>query len=300
MNRRQYLQVSSAAVASAFIARGESLAVKTAQGRVVGVSGNAESVELTRKWSGDVCRSSISNRAKQPIAVKEVVLFAIPHSLPGETKLYGESFQMLSQTAGTLASPVDLGYVERKHYKLPQPEGVTALSGLVTLTPPSGDTVLLGYTSCKRFNGRFYLRPESIEVVIDTEGLQLAPGQTWELEEFTFLTGPNRAALLAKFADQIARNHPPLRATTPPTGWCSWYCFGPRVTAKNVIDNLDVIAKDIPSLRYIQIDDGYQPAMGDWLETGQAFGGDIKGVLQEIRKRKFEPAIWVAPFIAEE
>jgi alpha-galactosidase len=40
--------------------------------------------------------------------------------------------------------------------------------------------------------------------------------------------------------------------------------------------------------------------MGDWLETGAAFGGDVRRVLDEIRKRGFQPAIWVAPFVAEE
>ena len=67
-----------------------------------------------------------------------------------------------------------------------------------------------------------------------------------------------------------------------------------------MLDNLEVIARDIPGLRYIQIDDGYQPAMGDWLETGNAFGGEVQAVLRQIRERGFEPAIWVAPFIAEE
>ena len=41
------------------------------------------------------------------------------------------------------------------------------------------------------------------------------------------------------------------------------------------MDNLAAIAKDAPQLKYVQLDDGYQPAMGDWLETGRAFGGDI-------------------------
>jgi alpha-galactosidase len=67
-----------------------------------------------------------------------------------------------------------------------------------------------------------------------------------------------------------------------------------------VLDNLDFIARNAPGLKYIQIDDGYQPAMGDWLETGAAFGGNVQGVLKQIRERGFEPAIWVAPFIAEE
>ena len=107
---------------------------------------------------------------------------------------------------------------------------------------------------------------------------------------------------------RLTTNHPSLirqsqignrRSAKPPAGWCSWYCFGPRVTAQQVLDNLDVIAKRIPGLKYIQIDDGYQPAMGDWLETGAAFGGAVQTVLQQIRQRGFEPAIWVAPFIAE-
>ena len=108
-----------------------------------------------------------------------------------------------------------------------------------------------------------------------------------------------RPALLSKLAGRIARNHPPLRFPNPPAGWCSWYCFGARVTARNVTDNLSAIARDVPQLKYVQLDDGYQPAMGDWLETGTAFGGDVRGVLEAIRKQGFEPAIWVAPFIAE-
>jgi alpha-galactosidase len=137
-------------------------------------------------------------------------------------------------------------------------------------------------------------------VVVDGEGLTLAPGQSWTLEEFTYRQGADRAALLDGLSARLVANHPPLKFKTPPAGWCSWYCFGPRVTARQVPDNLDVIAKHIPGLRYIQIDDGYQPAMGDWLETGAAFGGAVQTVLEQIRARGFEPAIWVAPFIAEE
>jgi len=67
-----------------------------------------------------------------------------------------------------------------------------------------------------------------------------------------------------------------------------------------VLDNLEVIARSYPGLKYVQIDDGYQSAMGDWLVTGAAFGGNVRTVLDQIRRRGFEPAIWVAPFVAEE
>lgn len=256
-------------------------------------------VKLTGERKGDVYAARLSNTGTTPVHVKEVVLFRIGHELPDSTALYGESFQMLSQTAGTLGKPVDLAYDELKHYKIPQPADARVVTGMITLTPPGGDTMLLAFTSCRRFNGRFYLRPKSIEVVLDTEGLALAPGEAWELEEFLYTSGSNRAGLLTKLADRIDVNHPPLRFPSPPAGWCSWYCFGPRVTAKNVMDNLGAIVKDAPQLKYVQLDDGYQPAMGDWLETGAAFGGDVQGVLQAIRKQGFQPAIWVAPFIAE-
>src|SRR6266480_1688390 len=59
-------------------------------------------------------------------------------------------------------------------------------------------------------------------------------------------------------------------------------------------------SSDVCSSDLVQIDDGYQSAIGDWLDTGAAFGGNIRTVLAEIRRRGFEPAIWVAPFIAEE
>src|SRR5258708_6436634 len=143
-------------------------------------------------------------------------------------------------------------------------------------------------------------RFDSIKAVVDTEGLELAPGETWELEELMVAEDSHRSKLLKDLATRIQKNHPKQLFQPVPTGWCSWYCFGPRVTAEQVLQNLDVISQKVPKLKYVQIDDGYQTAMGDWLETGKAFGGDVVAVLKEIRKRGFEPAIWVAPFVAEQ
>jgi alpha-galactosidase len=302
MNRREYIQISAAALIGAKDSNAAETPmlhrIRTSVARAATVEG-AGDFAIDRKWSGDICRSRVLNCGKASVRVKEVVLFSINHDLPAETHLYGESFQMLSQTGGTLGAPVDLGYSEQKHYKIPQPDGVTALSSMMTLTPANGPSYLLAYTSCRRFNGRFFVKDKSIEVVIDTEGLELGPGESWDLEDFHFASGNDREALLATLAGYLNRNHSPLKFPAPPTGWCSWYYFGPRVTAKDVLANLDVIGKEVPGLKYVQIDDGYQAAMGDWLDTGTAFGGDVQGVLKEIRKRGYQPAIWVAPFIAE-
>ena len=253
-------------------------------------------VKVVRRWYGSVCHSQIVNHGTQPVRIKEIVLFDLSLSMPATTRLYGEGFQMLSQTGGTLGQPTDLGnYSDAKHYKLP-----AAFYGMMTLSPSAHDHHLFAFTSCRRFIGQFYLKHPSLKIVVDTEDRELRPGEAWQLEPFIYLTGNDRERLLDELASQLAANHPPLRFPSPPAGWCSWYCFGPRVTAQQVLDNLDVIAKHAPGLRYIQIDDGYQPAMGDWLETGAAFGGNVQGVLKQIRERGFQPAIWVAPFVAEE
>jgi alpha-galactosidase len=273
-----------------------------APGKIIPVDNAADisKLKLNRGWQGAICRSSLVNNGQNPVRVKEIVLFDILHDLPPETRFYGEGFQMLSQTGGTLGTPEDLsGLTDAKHYKMPIPPDARACYGMMTLAYQDVHS-LLAFTSCRRFNGQFFLRNSSLQIVLDLEGLEIKPGETWKLEEFTFQTGKTSAVLLDGLAKRLNENHPPLEFAAPPTGWCSWYCFGPRVTAQQVLDNLDFIAKNAPDLKYVQIDDGYQPAMGDWLETGTAFGGDVRGVLKQIRVRGFEPAIWVAPFIAEE
>jgi len=257
-------------------------------------------VQVKRSWKGTVCTATVANHGSSPVRVARVDLFDFSHGLAGSTPLYAECFQMLGQIGGTLARPEDWGsYADRAHYKLEEPEGLRTAHGMLLLRPEGADQVLLGFGSCRRFDGRISFDAGRLLVSFDCEGLELAPGASWQLEEFVAQAGPVREALLDTLCGRIEKNHPHRTGfKAPPMGWCSWYCFGPKVTVPNIQRNLDWIATNAPQLRYIQIDDGYQPWMGDWLETGKSFGGDIKAVLREIRRRGFEPAIWVAPFVA--
>ncbi|HEX4565190.1 MAG TPA: hypothetical protein VH138_01115 [Vicinamibacterales bacterium] len=305
LSRRELLKTALAIpMLRAFDRQGPPRAALTdiAKARAYAVAeGSTAGLTIARDWQGNRCRSRLINQGSQTIRVREVVLFDLNLDFPASTPIYGESFQMLSQSGGTLGAPKDLGsYTDAKHYRIPMAEGAQTYFGAMTLSPPGAPARGLAFTSIRRFAGSFRLRAsESLQVVVDTEGLTLAPGERWELEEFVVAAGSTRDAVLAEIAARIVANHPRLRWPAPPTGWCSWYCFGARVTAQNILDNLDAIEKKLPGLTYIQIDDGYQPAMGDWLETGAAFGGDVRKVLDEIRRRGFRPAIWVAPFIAE-
>src|SRR5262249_21703440 len=212
---------------------------------------------------------------------------------------------MLSQTGGTLGQPADLGdYTDARHYRLPQPEGAHTVRGVLTLSPPGGGHHLLAFTSCRRLRRRFDPPGGAVQGWIAAAGLSPAPWGAreregaWEVEGLVVWAGRDGDERLPALARRLEENPPRLGAPAPPSGWCSWYCFGPRVTAAQVLANLDVIARTIPGLKYIQIDDGYQAAMGDWLETGEAFGGGVGAVLRQIRERGFAPALWVAPFLA--
>ena len=267
---------------------------------VGGNKADSNTVAVTRVWNGTVCTVSVVNRSPSPVRLARVDLFDFQHGLPGTTPFYGEAFQMLAQNGGTLAAPEDWGsYPDRKHYRLDEPEGLRTVHGMMLLRPAAADQILLGFGSCRRFDGRISFDAKRLLVSLDCEGLELGSGEIWQLEEFFCEAGPEREVLLNHFSAGIEKNHPRrTRFKAPPMGWCSWYGFGPKVTVPDILRNMDWISTNAPQLRYIQIDDGYQPWMGDWLATGQSFGGDIKSVLREIRERGFEPAIWVAPFIA--
>ncbi len=259
----------------------------------------AASVAVSRTWHKNLCALSIKNISSSPLAISEVVVFDMLHGLPGTTPVYGEGFQMLSQTGGTLSQPEDWGdYTDRNHYKLPEPDSLRTVYGMLTLQLTPNDRVLLATTSCNKFISRFSFNGSRLRISMDCENLVLPPGASWNLEDFIATAAPGRELLYDQLTAAIAVHHPRLPHSPVPAGWCSWYCFGPEVTAKNIEDNTAWINTHLPALKYIQVDDGYQPWMGDWLQTGKAFNGGTENVLKQITKQGLQPAIWVAPFIA--
>jgi alpha-galactosidase len=236
---------------------------------------------------------------RHAIAIKNVILCELQHELPGNTAFYGEGFQMLTQTAGTLSHPIDLGFNEVEHYRIPGPSDTAVVTGLLTLRPPDAENIVMAFTSCFKFIGRFYLENGKIQVVVETEGRELQPNETWNLEEFLYIRGEHRNALLKRVADEINHHHPSLCQQPVPTGWCSTYCFGDGVlTGQQIIDNLHVVASQVPQLKYVQVDGGYQQWPGDWLCTVPSFGEDIGTVMKQIRERGHEPGQWLTPFVA--
>lgn len=267
--------------------------------RISESSGPDTFVEIIRVWEGAACSAQLVNHTSHPVGVKEIVLFKGEWKFTGNTKFYGEGYNMLSQYGGTIENPILLGgYDDRLHYKLPSTEGFYSVYNFAILSPESSEHYLFGFSSCHRFSGELRLGDGYFEIVLDGENRVIHPGETWELEEFVAITGNSREDLLDCFSKIIQINHPRLPVKEIPTGWCSWYCFGPDVNEQNIFDNLSVISASMPGLKYVQIDDGYQSCMGDWLIAGKSFS-DMGRLCREIKEQGFEPAIWVAPFIVE-
>ncbi len=256
----------------------------------------------TRQWEGPLCRVRLDNTGKQSEAVHHWRLFEGDLGLAPDTAIYGEGFQMLAQTGGRWNAPEHLGRCpDASVYRITADHGYHTVHNLL-LVAQEGGWLLLAFASCQRFGGEFRLHPDGrLEIVMNTEGRTLAPGAHWQSEALICLEGPDREALLATLAQHIAAEHGSLVGEVPmrPSGWCSWYHYYANVSAADIRENLAVRAERFPALRYVQIDDGYQARMGDWLTPSAKFEEGVAALAGEIRAAGCEPALWVAPFIAE-
>jgi len=85
----------------------------------------------------------------------------------------------------------------------------------------------------------------------------------------------------------------------PPTVWCSWYHYFLDVTEPDIVENLDAFARHDLSVDVVQVDDGWQACVGDWLDLSSRFSS-IGALADRIRDSGRRAGIWLAPFIVSE
>jgi len=256
----------------------------------------------TRQWDGSLCRVRLDNTGSDDTRVARWVLFDGKLGLPLDTPLYGEGFQMLAQTMGSWQSPQPVGRCpDSSVYRITDDDGYHTVHNLLLVEHDKG-WLLLAFASCHRFGGEFRLYPDGrLQILMNSEERVLSAGQHWQSEALICLEGADREALLAELAERIAAEHGSLigQVGERPNGWCSWYHYYADVSADDIRENLAVRAERFPALRYVQIDDGYQAKMGDWLTPSPKFEQGVAALAAEIHAAGCEPALWVAPFIAE-
>ncbi len=257
------------------------------------------SLVLNAKWDGCVCDITLTNNSDKEQKIGDITIFEADMPFAPDTEFYGEGYNMLSQYGGAINDFKLLGsFSDYNHYKFKKPDGINQVYNMIIFYPKGQLPLLIGFCSCFRFNGWIRFNEQSLQIALNGENITIEPGKTISLEEIYIKQG-ERNDILNSFAKAIEKNHPRREFKEIPTGWCSWLVYGPNITAQNIYDNLDAIKNHNLDLKYIQIDDGYQKYWGDWLDFTDKFKGGVKNVCLDIKKKGFEPAIWVAPFVAE-
>lgn len=109
------------------------------------------------------------------------------------------------------------------------------------------------------------------------------------------LTGPSLSTVLGQFADEYAGQTAPPRVA--PTVWCSWYHYFTEVTEADMVENLAALAEHDLPVDVVQLDDGWQTEVGDWLTLSGRFSS-LPELVARIRGEGRRAGIWVAPFLA--
>lgn len=99
---------------------------------------------------------------------------------------------------------------------------------------------------------------------------------------------------LGAWASGFARSRS-VRAA--PTVWCSWYQYYGGVTSEDIRENLVAFEEHELPVDVVQIDDGWEAELGDWLAPSPRFGS-VSAVADLIRSAGRRAGIWVAPFVA--
>ncbi len=281
-------------------------------------------LELDRKEEGEflLFRAAVRNLSGEPVRIgrfrwrarrKEGDVFA----LPGERfRLYSEAWTMPavagSHRFGECDFPINPGYLacavsEPASYCADTPNRFAADFMVMLNDRESGRTLLAGFVTSLRQGGRF-------GVELDDRGVSefradsccdhclLAAGERLESETLAFLSGSDDYLLASAFAARWGEAMGARVPAAPPTGWCSWYYYFAKVTEADILENVEFLRtrREEYPLEYIQVDDGYQAACGDWLCSNEKFPHGLGFLAERIRRAGFKPALWLAPFLVEE
>ncbi|GEM_PF-417267 len=172
----------------------------------------------------------------------------------------------------------------------------------------TGDSFLIGQDA--PFNQFFYIRlnlfkkgkkKSYFELTYDFGRKMILPGQTIELSGIVIARGSTHV-LMHQYFREINRSGTPRIPKESPRGWSSWYYYYTKITPERIIRNIEALknARDTQGseIDLVQVDDGYQTAVGDWLSLKPSFEGRMRELSDTIREAGFRPGIWIAPFIA--
>lgn len=176
---------------------------------------------------------------------------------------------------------------------------VVSEGGALLGIPNERNALFAGFLSNDEWIGQIYAQRDegAFAACALCDDYELTPGEAIRTPPLALALGP-QDALLLHYAEAVAREQLARRARRTYTGWCSWYYYYTDITEAAVQENIRALQSLRPllPLHLVQIDDGYQEAVGDWLSVNNKFPHGMAPLAEEIRGAGFEPGIWLAPF----
>lgn len=168
--------------------------------------------------------------------------------------------------------------------------------------PDSQSGVVAGFvTAADQFSQVWLDRePATLCAASYADGLAVEHGETLCSETLYVDLTEEPLRSLERYGDVLAAEMNAPGYDEVASGWCSWYRYFTVVTEDDVLSNLDDLAAhsdEIP-VQYVQLDDGYQADIGDWLTLNDKFPHGLKWLVERIHERGYEAGLWLAPFLA--
>ncbi|MDQ8757108.1 alpha-galactosidase [Sphingosinicella sp. LHD-64] len=173
------------------------------------------------------------------------------------------------------------------------------------LPEDASGALVLGFTRHDRFQSRFRFGgcAESLSIDMETLRDRVPHDGAIEAEPIVLFQGAAVEESLRAWSRRVAAQSPvpPRLPARRITGWCSWYNLYAAIDERLILEHLAGAtafrdAHGVP-LGIFQIDDGFTPEMGDWLDVKPQFPRGMAPLLGDIAAAGFTPGLWIAPFM---
>jgi len=289
---------------------GEPVNVTTFAARPVGVS----ALEVDAHLRDGGLAWAVVNRSDRPVRVRRVSVEMTVDGTAGPIRMWRNGYQSWSpcDTAivGHHADPSTLSPTFESFHGVHHADQRLARDGeirseWVTVIADESNAIALGAIGGSAHDVTFRARRDDATVALSIEaflgGAVLEPGERRTLHDVRFdgagqATAADAPELLGAWAAAAGEAEGARTSAPYQVGWCSWYHYFGDITAADIATNL-ALAGEWP-FDVFQVDDGYQRAIGDWLETNEKFPEGLGRLARDIGDRGFRPGIWLAPFLA--
>lgn len=135
------------------------------------------------------------------------------------------------------------------------------------------------------------VKANKIRLESDIAGLTLKAGESFTLFDFAVFHSVSEGM-------NAVPECLPNPAAPRILGYTSWYNYYQDIDEEKILQNLSHIDE---RFNLFQIDDGYEPFVGDWLSADKKkFPNGLAPIVEKIHEKGLLAGIWLAPFVAEE